>query len=148
MDMVVIPDVLDLVERKALPREIYAPDGTLLFKPYDPAVESPLLMNRKTWRLFANYIPVESRPEEERWLARVNTTGQLVEIRDKSVANMLYYVRTRHPGATPEEVVGHELEEVVKDAGEFENDDEMIAYAMYLYIALALAISHGLLVLA
>ena len=145
--VVVIPDILDLVESHKLEREIYAPDGTLLFKPYDPWTESPLLVNRKKWRLFANYVPVENHPEERRWIVRVNTTGQLVEIRDNDLVGMLYHVRVENPGATVEDVVNNELARTVEETGEFKDDDEMGAYAFALYIALAYAIKYGLLIL-
>nr|WP_011229472.1 hypothetical protein [Sulfolobus sp. NOB8H2]CAA09160.1 hypothetical protein [Sulfolobus sp. NOB8H2] len=143
----VIPDLADLVEKKQLMKEIYAPDGTLLFKPYDPWIESPLLVNRKKWRLFANYTPVADYPEERRAISKINTTGQIVEIRDTDLISMMGYVRRVHPGATVEEVVNQELARTVEETGEFKDDDEMGAYAMLLYISLAYAIHYGLLIL-
>ena len=145
--VVVIPDITDLVEQHRIDEEIYAPDGTLLMKPYEVIVENPLIMNRKKWRLFANYVPVENHPDQDRWIAKLNTTGQLVENRDVDLAWMLYYIRTQHPGATVEEVVNWELARVVEDTGDFKDDDEMGAYAMTLYLGLAYAIKYGLLIL-
>jgi len=145
--VIVIPDITDLVEQHRVDEEIYAPDGTLLFLPYEPAIESPLIANRKKWRLFANYVPVENHPDQDRWIAKLNTTGQLVENRDVDLAWMLYYIRTQHPGATVEEVVNWELARVVEDTGDFKDDDEMGAYAMNLYLGLAYAIKYGLLIL-
>jgi len=144
---IIIPDVLDLVEKRMVEEEIYAPDGTLLMKPYEVIVENPLIMNRKKWRLFTNYVPVENYPDQKRWIVRLNTTGQLVEIRDNDLVGMLYYIRTQHPGATVEEVVNNELASVVEETGEFKDDDEMGAYAMTLYLGLAYAIKYGLLIL-
>ncbi|WP_231918243.1 hypothetical protein [Saccharolobus solfataricus] len=118
----------------------------MVYKPYDPAIESPLLVNRKKWKLFANYTPIEGRPEEDTWIVKLNTTEQYVEIHDPELVWLLYYIRVVHPGATPEEAVNHELAEVEKDGGKFKNDDELIGYAMYLYTALAIAIAYGLLV--
>jgi len=63
------------VEKRELPREIYALDGTLLFLPYEPAIESPLIANRKRWRLFANYSLTDDYE-----VVQINTTGQLIRI--------------------------------------------------------------------
>ena len=145
--MVVIPDVLDLVEKRMVEEEIYAPDGTLLMKPYEVIAENPLIMNRKKWRLFTNYTAVASYLDEDRWIVKLNTSGQLVEIRDNDLVRMLNYIKTQHPGATVEEVVNWELARVVEDTGDFKDDDEMGAYAMNLYLGLAYAIKYGLLIL-
>jgi hypothetical protein len=145
--VIVIPDVTDLVRQHNVEEKMYTPDGTLLMKPYEVIVENPLIMNRKKWRLFANYVPVENYPDQDRWIAKLNTTGQLVENRDVDLAWMLYYIRAQHPGATVEEVVNWELARVVEDTGDFKDDDEMGAYAMTLYLGLAYAIKYGLLIL-
>jgi len=145
--VIVIPDITDLVEQHKVEEEIYAPDGTLLMRPYEVIVENPLIMNRKKWRLFANYTPLKVDPENKIYVAKVNTTGQIIEIRDVDLARMMGYVRLDHPGATVEEVVNMDLAEVVKQTGDFEDDDEMGAYAMTLYLGLAYAIHYGLLIL-
>lgn len=145
--VIVIPDITDLVEQHEVEEEIYAPDGTLLMRPYEVIVENPLIMNRKKWRLFANYTPLKVDPENKIYVAKVNTTGQIIEIRDVDLARMMGYVRLDHPGATVEEVVNMDLAEVVKQTGDFEDDDEMGAYSMTLYLGLAYAIKYGLLIL-
>jgi len=144
---IVIPDITDLVEQHKVDEEIYAPDGTLLMKPYEVIIENPLIMNRKKWRLFANYTPLKVDPENKIYVAKVNTTGQIIEIRDVDLSRMMGYVRLDHPGATVEEVVNMDLAEVVKQTGDFKDDDEMGAYAMALYLGLAYAIKYGLLIL-
>lgn len=145
--VIVIPDIAELVEQHKVDEEIYAPDGTLLMKPYEVIVENPLIMNRKKWRLFANYTPLKVDPENKIYVAEVNTTGQIIEIRDVDLSRMMGYVRLDHPGATVEEVVNMDLVEVVKQTGDFKDDDEMAAYAMTLYLGLAYAIKYGLLIL-
>ena len=138
------PDVLDLVEKHQLPEEIRAPDGTLLFKPYDPVIESPLVANRKKWRLFANYT-VDPKDDE---IVQINTTGQLIRIKhDADVDEMMGYIRKVHPGATVEEVISFVLQRVVEDTGEFKDDDEFGAYALTLYLILAYLIHYGVLIL-
>jgi len=144
---VVIPDITDLVEQHRLDKEIYAPDGTLLMKPYEVIAENPLITNRKKWRLFTNYTAVASYLDEDRWIVKLNTSGQLVEIRDNDLVRMLNYIKTQQPGATVEEVVNQELARTVEETGEFKDDDEMGAYAMTLYLGLAYAIKYGLLIL-
>ena len=144
---VVIPDITDLVEQHRVDEEIYTPDGTLLMKPYEVIAENPLILNRKKWRLFANYTPIESRPDENTWIAKINTTGQTVVLHDNDLVRMLAYIRLERPGATVEEVVNNELARTVEETGDFKDDDEMGAYAMLLYISLAYAIHYGLLIL-
>jgi len=144
---VVIPDITDLVEQHRVDEEIYAPDGTLLMKPYEVIAENPLITNRKKWRLFTNYTAVASYLDEDRWIVKLNTSGQLVEIRDNDLVRMLNYIKTQHPGATVEEVVNQELARTVEETGEFKDDDEMGAYAMTLYLGLAYAMKYGLLIL-
>jgi len=144
---VVIPDIIDLVEQHKVDEEIYAPDGTLLMKPYEVIAENPLIMNRKKWRLFTNYTAVASYLDEDSWIVKLNTSGQLVEIRDNDLVRMLNYIKTQHPGATVEEVVNNELARTVEETGDFKDDDEMVAYAMALYLGLAYAIHYGLLIL-
>jgi hypothetical protein len=136
------PDVLELVEKRELPREIYAPDGTLLFLPYEPAIESPLIANRKKWRLFANYSLTDDYE-----VVRINTTGQLIRIKeDPDIDEMMGYVRKEHPSATVEEVISFALESTVEQTGEFK-DDEFGAYALTLYLMLAYLIHYGVLIL-
>ena len=138
------PDVIELVEQHKLPKEIYAPDGTLLFLPYEPAIESPLIANRKKWRLFANYSLTDNYE-----VVRINTTGQLIRIKeDPDLDEMMGYVRKVHPGATVEEVISFALESTVEQTGEFKDDDEFAAYALTLYLMLAFLIHYGVLVLA
>jgi len=144
---IIIPDLVDLVEKRQIMEEIYAPDGTLLMKPYEVIAENPLIINRKKWRLFANYTPIESRPDENTWIAKINTTGQTVVLHDNDLVRMLAYIRLERPGATVEEVVNNELARTVEETGDFKDDDEMGAYAMLLYISLAYAIKYGLLIL-
>ena len=146
-EVIVIPDVTELIQNNSLPEEIRAPDGTLLMKPYGTWGEQPLVLNRKVWRLFANYVPMENYPDQNRWIARVNTTGQIIENRDPDLASMLYYIRVINPGATIDEVVSNELARTVQETGPFKNDEEFMNYAFLLYLALALAIQHGLLIL-
>ncbi|BDC00264.1 hypothetical protein [Saccharolobus caldissimus] len=138
------PDVLELVEQHKLPREIYAPDGTLLFKPYDPVIESPLVTHRKTWRLFANYTIDPSDDE----IVQINTTGKLIRIKhDADVDEIMGYVRKVHPGATVEEAISFALESTVEQTGEFKDDDEFGAYTLTLYLILAYLIHYGVLIL-
>ncbi|BCU66598.1 hypothetical protein HS7_00350 [Sulfolobales archaeon HS-7] len=138
------PDVLELVEKHKLPKEIYAPDGTLLFKPYDPIIESPLIANRKSWRLFVNYT-VDPKNDE---IVKINNTGQLIRIKhDADVDEMMRYVRKDHPGATIEEAISFALESTVEQTGEFKDDDEFGAYVSYLYLTLAYLIHYGVLIL-
>jgi len=138
------PDVIELVEQHKLPKEIYAPDGTLLFLPYEPAIESPLIANRKKWRLFANYSLTDNYE-----VVQINTTGQLIRIKeDPDLDEMMGYVRKVHPGATVEEVISFALESTVEQTGEFKDDDEFAAYALTLYLMLAFLIHYGVLVLA
>jgi len=144
---IIIPDLVELVGKRQIMEEIYAPDGTLLMKPYEVIVENPLIMNRKKWRLFANYTPIKSRPEENTWIAKINTTGQTVVLHDNDLVGMLAHIRLERPGATVEEVVNNELARTVEETGDFEDDDEMAAYAMLFYISLAYAIHYGLLIL-
>jgi hypothetical protein len=137
------PDVLELVEQHKLPQEIYAPDGTLLFLPYEPAIESPLIANRKKWRLFANYSLTDDYE-----VVQINTTGQLIRIKeDPDIDEMMGYVRKVHPGATVEEVISYALESTVEQTGEFKDDDEFAAYALSLYLMLAYLIHYGVLIL-
>ena len=145
--VIVIPDITDLVEQHNVEEEIYAPDGTLLMKPYEVIVENPLIMNRKKWRLFVNYTPIENRPDENTWIVKINTTGQTVVLHDNDLVRMLAYIRLERPGATVEEVVNNELARTVEETGDFKDDDEMGAYAMLLYISLAYAIHYGVLIL-
>ena len=136
------PDVLELVEQHKLPKEIYAPDGTLLFLPYEPAIKSPLIANRKKWRLFANYSLTDNYE-----VVQINTTGQLIRIKeDPDLDEIMGYVRKVHPGATVEEVISFALESTVEQTGEFK-DDEFAAYALTLYLMLAFLIHYGVLVL-
>jgi hypothetical protein len=44
---IIIPDLADVVEKRQIMEEIYAPDGTLLMKPYEVIAENPLITNRK-----------------------------------------------------------------------------------------------------
>jgi hypothetical protein len=143
----VIPSIIDLIENNRLPKEIKAPDGTILMKPYATWKEQDLVVNRKKWKLFINYTPVESYPEKEIWLAKVNTTGEVIEIHEKEVIHMLNYIKTEHPGATVEEVINNTLSDVVRETGEFKDDNEMASYAFLLYLGLAYAIKNGLLIL-
>jgi hypothetical protein len=137
------PDVLELVEQHKLPKEIYAPDGTLLFLPYEPAIKSPLIANRKRWRLFANYSLTDDYE-----VVQINTTGRLIRIKeDPDIDEMMGYVRKEHPGATVEEVISFALESTVEQTGEFKDDDEFGAYALTLYLMLAYLIHYGVLVL-
>jgi len=137
------PDVLELVEQHKLPKEIYAPDGTLLFLPYEPAIKSPLIANRKKWRLFANYSLTDDYE-----VVQINTTGQLIRIKeDPDIDEMMGYTRKNHPGATVEEVISFALESTVEQTGEFKDDDEFGAYALSLYLMLAYLIHYGVLIL-
>jgi hypothetical protein len=92
---VVIPNITDFVEQHNVDEEIYAPDGTLLMKPYEVIAENPLITNRKKWRLFTNYTAVASYLDEDRWIVKLNTSGQLVEIRDNDLVRMLNYIKTQ-----------------------------------------------------
>ena len=138
------PEVLKLIQKNKLPREIYAPDGTLLMKPYDPWPESPLIVNRKTWRLFANYT-VDPKDNE---VVYINTTGQAVRIKyDPDIEEMLGYVRKVHPGATVEEVISYVVSSTIQQTGDFKDEEEFGAYVFADYITLAYLISYGLLIL-
>ncbi|ADX85554.1 hypothetical protein [Saccharolobus islandicus] len=137
------PDILKLIEHNNLPTEIYAPDGTLLMKPYGTWGEQPLVLNRKVWRVFANY---SLTSDDE--IVQVNTTGQLIRVgKDVDTNEILGYVRRFNPGATVEEVISAILERVIEDTGQFKNDDEFMSYAFLLYLTLAYAIHYGLLIL-
>ena len=144
---IIIPDLADVVEKRQIMEEIYAPDGTLLMKPYEVIAENPLITNRKKWRLFANYTPIESRPDENTWVAKINTTGQTVVLHDNDLVGMLGYIRLEKPGATVEEVVNDELARTVEETGDFKDDDEFAAYALSLYLMLAYLIHYGVLIL-
>jgi hypothetical protein len=140
-----IPNVLDMVKRNEIPTEIRSPDATLLMKPYSPLENNPLIINRKVWRLLPNYMPVSSDIQNNLHVAKVNSTRETIEIKDSEAVNMMAYVRLVRPGATVEEVISSELERTESETGKFKDDDELGAYAMYLYITLALVISKGLL---
>ncbi|MFP3234338.1 MAG: hypothetical protein RXR08_11920 [Sulfolobaceae archaeon] len=73
--------------------------------------------------MFANYTPLKIDPENKIYVAKVNTTGQIIEIRDVDLSRMMGYVRLDHPGATVEEVANMDLAEVVKQTGDFKDDD-------------------------
>jgi hypothetical protein len=114
-----------------------------LFLPYEPAIESPLIANRKKWRLFANYSLTDDYE-----VVQINTTGQLIRIKeDPDIDEMMAYVRKEHPGATVEEVISFALKSTVEQTGEIKDDDEFGAYVLTLYLMLAYLIHYGVLIL-
>ncbi|BDB99985.1 hypothetical protein [Saccharolobus caldissimus] len=80
---------------------------------YEPAIKSPLIANRKKWKLFANYSLTNDYE-----VVQINTTGQLIRIKeDPDIDEMMGYVRKNHPGATVEEVISFALESTVEQTG-------------------------------
>ena len=145
-EIIEFPNVLDMMEKESYPERIEAPDGTLLLLPYATWGEQPLVINRKKWRLFANYTPYQDLGDDGAIL-QVNTTGRLVKVNDNDVLGMIGYVRLDKPGATVDEVISMELARTIEETGEFQNDEQMMAYAWNLYLCLAFAIQYGLLIL-
>ena len=143
--IVEFPDVLKLVKENRLPDAVYAPDGTLLIKPYDSWTESPLIVNRKAWRLFANYTVLKDTGKYVE--VKVNTTGQIIRISDADAIDMMGFIRLDKPGATVEEAISRVLQIVVEQTGDFKDEEEFGAYTFSLYFILAYLIGFRLLVL-
>lgn len=122
------------------PEELRLSDGTLLMG--KTVGESPLVMNRKKWRLrFTGEVIDDRMPP----VVRSTQNGVVYRLPNDSITiTILGYVQ-RNPGCTPEEVMGFILAWVQSEGVDLSNEDRMFTWAMYVYDAISLLAIHGLL---
>nr|WP_011225191.1 hypothetical protein [Sulfolobus islandicus]CAG38230.1 hypothetical protein [Sulfolobus islandicus] len=122
------------------PDELRLPDGTLLMG-RTPG-ESPLIMNRKKWRLyFTGEVIDENIPP----VIRSTQNGVVYRLPNDSITiSILGYVQ-ENPGCTPEEVMGVILAWVQSEGVDLSNEDRMFGWAMYVYDTISLLAIYGLL---
>ncbi|MEM4114646.1 hypothetical protein AAGT10_14770 (plasmid) [Sulfolobus tengchongensis] len=135
------PDTVELIRNDQMPENLYAPDGTLLISDNDYMAETPLIKNRKKWRLYPN-VELYSFDGETAVYRRLSD-GVLVRMTDVYAINMVGIVR-RNPGITVEEAIATELKQIEDNEGEITDEKEMAATLSVLYYALALTIIHDL----
>ncbi|BDB97480.1 hypothetical protein [Saccharolobus caldissimus] len=121
------------------PDEIRLPDGTLLMG--KTPGESPLVMNRKKWRL---YFTGEVIDEKIPPVIRSTQNGVVYKLPNDSITiSILGYIQ-QNPGCTPEEVMGFILAWVQSEGVDLSNEDRMFGWALYVYDALSLLAVYGL----
>ncbi|AGE70454.1 hypothetical protein [Sulfolobus acidocaldarius] len=139
------PDVMKQHETYTLPDVITDPDGKPIMYPKEEIGKNPIVVNRKNWRLFANFDLVRSKGKEI--VVRIKTTGQLVRIRDMDAATVMYYVERIKPGATVHEAITYDIQKTIEETGDFEEDGEFMFYMWQLFVVLSYLIQYGVLIL-
>nr|WP_011114783.1 hypothetical protein [Sulfolobus islandicus]AAK06905.1 ORF153a [Sulfolobus islandicus] len=122
------------------PDELRLPDGTLLMG-RTPG-ESPLIMNRKKWRLyFTGEVIDENIPP----VIRSTQNGVVYRLPNDSITiSILGYIQ-ENPGCTPEEVMGFILAWVQSEGVDLlSNEDRMFGWALYVYDSISLLAIYGL----
>ncbi|WP_338604970.1 hypothetical protein AAGT10_14900 (plasmid) [Sulfolobus tengchongensis] len=142
-ELIEVPDVVELIRNDMMPRELYAPDGTLLMSDDDYIAETPLVKNRKVWKLYPNIEIYEFDPDKEIVIYRRLSDGAFVKVTDVYVANVIGHVR-RNPGITVETAIAMELNAIENETGEITDEREFAATLTALYYALAYAIIYDL----
>jgi hypothetical protein len=124
------------------PDEMRLPDGTLLTgRTYG---ESPIIMNRKKWRLYATYIRLDNDPDNERPIVKSTQNGIIYRLPPDSITQeTLGYIKN-NPGVTVEMVVGHVLAWVQEEGVDLSNEDRMFTWASYVFDTISLLAIHGL----
>ncbi|AGJ61875.1 hypothetical protein [Saccharolobus islandicus] len=121
------------------PDELRLPDGTLLIG--RTVGESPLIMNRKKWRLYFTGEVIDERMPP---VVRSTQNGVTYRLPNDSITiTILGYVQ-ENPGCTPEEVMGFILAWVQSEGVDLSNEDRMFTWAFYVYDSISLLAIHGL----
>jgi len=97
--------------------------------------------------VFANYTPIESRPDENTWIGKDKHYWTDCRAPRQRLGSYACLHQTREARRYSGRSSKHELARTVEETGDFKDDDEMGAYAMLLYISLAYAIHYGVLIL-
>nr|WP_011225114.1 hypothetical protein [Sulfolobus islandicus]CAG38148.1 hypothetical protein [Sulfolobus islandicus] len=125
------------------PDELRLPDGTLLMG-RTPG-ESPLIMNRKKWKLYITYERLDNDPDNPRPILKSTQTGITYRLPDDPITRMVLGYIKQNPGCTPEEVMGVVLSWYQENGVDLlSNEDRMFGWAMYVYDTISLLAIHGL----
>jgi hypothetical protein len=136
------PDPVDF----QYPDELRLPDGTLLIgRTYG---ESPIIMNRKKWRLYITYVRLDNDPDNPQPILKSTQNGIVYRLpHDNILQEILGYVKN-NPGVTIEEVLGHILAWLNEEGIDLSNEDRMFTYASYVFDVISLLAIYGLLYIA
>jgi len=128
------------------PDELRLPDGTLLIgRTYG---ESPIVMNRKKWRLYITYVRLDNDPDNPQPILKSTQNGIVYRLpHDNILQEILGYVKN-NPGVTIEEVLGHILAWLNEEGIDLSNEDRMFTYASYVFDVISLLAIYGLLYIA
>jgi hypothetical protein len=124
------------------PEELRLPDGTLLIgKTWG---ESPLIMNRKTWRLYITYIRLDKDPDNPRPIVKSLQTGIVYRLPDEPIMqNILGFIKA-NPGATVEDVLGFVFALMAEEGVNMNDENEQTLYASYTFDVISLFAIYGL----
>jgi hypothetical protein len=125
------------------PDELRLPDGTLLVG--RTWGESPLILNRKKWRLFITYVRLDNDLDNPRPILKSTQTGIVYRLPDEPIMqNILGYIKA-NPGATVEDVLGFIFAIMAEEGVDvMNNEDEEILYASYAFDVISLLAIYGL----
>jgi hypothetical protein len=124
------------------PEELKLPDGTVLMgRTYG---ESQIIMNRKKWRLYMTYERLDNDPNNPQPIVRSLQTGIIYRLPPDSITQEILGYIKRHPGCTPEEVMGDVLAWLQEEGIDLSDEDRMFLYASYIYDTMSLLAVYGL----
>jgi len=124
------------------PDELRLPDGTLLMG--KTVGESPIIMNRKKWRLYITYIRLDNDPDNERPILRSTQNGVVYRLPPDSITHEILGYIKNNPGVTPEQVMGHVLAWLQSEGIDLSDEDRMFLFASYIYDTISLLAIYGL----
>ena len=138
------PNVVELYTKNALPKEIRDVDGTLLLSPYGNWDGQPLIINRKTWRVYPNY----TVDPKDREILIIDATDKRIRVPqdDPDVEEMLGLAK-KMPGLTVEDMIGAVIYSTIQQTGDFEDEEQFGVYLALAYVKLAMLVSEGILML-
>ncbi len=125
------------------PEEVKLPDGTLLMG-RTPG-ESPLIMNRKKWRLYPTFKVISYDYDKLELVVQSTQNGVIYKMPKDPITQSILYHLLDNPGSTPEQVVSELLAWGQQNGIDLlSNNDRMFTWASYMYDTISLLITHGL----
>ncbi|QGA54562.1 hypothetical protein GFS03_08255 [Sulfolobus sp. E5-1-F] len=127
------------------PEEVRLPDGTLLMG-RTPG-ESPLIMNRKIWRLYPSFKAIRYKQYDDGTydiILQSTQNGITYRMPQDPITVSIVDTILHNPGIKPEEVMGTALALQQQAGVDLSNEDRMFAWAFYVYDAISLLAVYGL----
>jgi hypothetical protein len=128
------------------PEELRLPDGTLLIgKTWG---ESPLIMNRKKWRLYITYERLDNVPHNPQPILKSTQNGVVYRLPDERIMQWILTYIKQNPGATVEDVLGFVFALMAEEGVNMNDENEQNLYASYTFDVISLLAIYGLIYIA